>query len=77
MKNETRTAIATINTEIGTMTIYFNGANEEVTAELNEVVEEIGCCPETIVEACDTVYAMYSSNPDWELDLFEGVADAE
>lgn len=63
-------AIATIETEIGTMTIYYNGENEEITAETENVIEEIGYCPESIEDAREAVYEMYNYYV-WELNLFE------
>lgn len=62
-------AIATIKNEIGEeMTIYFNGINEEMTAENDNRVEEIGSCPESEKEAFDDVYWMFY-NPIWELEF--------
>lgn len=61
-------AIATIETEAGAATIYYNGRDEEMTAEAENIVEEIGCCPETIEEAIATVYAMYGSY-EWNLEI--------
>lgn len=63
-------ALATIETEIGTMTIYFNGTGEEMTAEQGEHVEEIGYTPESLEDAEEAVSVMYSSGP-WFLEWLE------
>lgn len=63
-------ALATIETEIGIMTIYFNGIGEEMTAEQGEHVEEIGYTPESLEDAADAVSVMYSSGP-WFLEWIE------
>lgn len=65
-----RKALATIETEIGTMTIYFNGIGEEMTAEQGDYVEEIGYTPNSYEGAADTVYMMYGSGP-WFLEWLE------
>lgn len=72
MKNANRIAIATINTENGPTTIYYNGANTEITDESGNAIEEIDCCPRTIVEAFDIVHAMCCGfNPNHELEALE------
>lgn len=65
-----RKALATIETEIGTMTIYFNGAGEEMTAEKKDHVERIGYLPKSIDDASDAVHMMYSAGP-WFLEWLE------
>lgn len=65
-----RKAIATIETEIGTMTIYYNGAGEEMTAERGDHVENIGYTPESYEDATDAVHMMYSTGP-WFLEWID------
>lgn len=65
-----RKAIATIDTEIGTMTVYYNGAGEEMTAERGEHIEKIGYTPKSYDDAADAVHAMYSTGP-WCLEWIE------
>jgi len=72
--NQMKKAIATIETEIGTMTIYFNGAREEMTAEKGDTVEEIGCKPTSEDDAVDAIYAMYKL-PCWGLKWIEEVGE--
>lgn len=71
MKKE-RIAIATIETDAGQMTIFYNGINEEMTAEgENELVEEIGYRPKSLKDGVDTVCFMYDWS-GWGLELLEG-----
>ena len=65
-----RKALATIETEIGTMTIYFNGIGEEMTAEQGYIIEEIGYKPKSFEDAADAIHAMYSYGP-WCLEWLE------
>ena len=65
-----RKAIATIETEIGTMLVHFNGIGKEITAEQGDHVEEIGYVPKSFEDAADAVYAMYGSGP-WFLEWIE------
>ena len=60
--------IGTIETEIGTMILCYNGAGEEMTAELDDLIEELGVMPETIEEARDIAWSMYNA-PCWGLTL--------
>lgn len=69
-----RKAVGTIETEIGTMTIYFNGDGEPLTAEIGDTVEEIGCTVHGISDAIDIACAMYSGAP-WFLELVEEEAE--
>lgn len=64
-----RTAIATIETEIGTMTIYFNGIGEEITGEKDDVIETLEYAPTSFIDAVNAVYDMYSSWPGWDLNM--------
>ena len=66
-----RKAIATIETESGTMAIYYNGANQGMTAEKGETVEEIGCTPAYIGEAEEAVWDMYHYDPAWDLQMLD------
>lgn len=65
--SEERIAIGTIETEVGKMTIYFNGSNREMTAETEDgnKSEEIGYRPRTLRKAVETVEWMYGSQPVW------------
>lgn len=60
--------IGTIETEIGTMSLCYNGAGEEMTAELDDHVEGLGVTPKTIEEAREIAWSMYNS-PYWGLTL--------
>lgn len=64
-----KTPIATIETEIGTMTVYFNGIGKDLTAEKDDIVEELNYTSSSLRKALDAVYAMYSSNPEWDLTM--------
>lgn len=62
-------ALATIDTEIGTMTICYNGPGEAMTAEDEgrNVSEDIEAIPQSYDDATDIVYALYGSTGDWHL----------
>ena len=69
-------AIATIETDNGTMTIYFNGSNEYLTAEARNVIEpddyliEVieDAKPDSVDRAVDLVLKLYSSTV-WNLSI--------
>lgn len=65
-----RKAIATIDTENGEMTIYYNGIGQEMTAEKENYVESIGYKPESFEDASDAVYLMYGTG-SWCLEWIE------
>ena len=65
-----KTAIATISTDIGTMTIYYNGENEPLTAETADVIEEMEYAPVSIEEAVNIVADLYCHDC-WELCWIE------
>lgn len=65
-----KTSIATISTDIGTMTIYYNGANEAMTAETADVIDELEYKPCSMDEATKTVAALYCQDC-WELCWIE------
>ena len=65
-----RKAIATIETENGEMTIYYNGEGNELTAEKENTVEEIGYKPVSFDDAADAVYMMYGAGT-WCLEWIE------
>ena len=68
----TRIAIATINTEDGRMTIYYNGAHECLTAVDGKYVETLNAvaAPLSLDMAEDMVGKMYS-DPCWDLHWIE------
>lgn len=59
-------SIATIETDIGTMTIYYNGENVPLTAEKDETVKELEYSPASIDGAIKAVEFMYQL-PEWSL----------
>lgn len=67
---------ARIKTEIGPMTLYFNGVGEEVTAEKDDVIENIGYKPESYSDACDSCAKMYSDSV-WNYDATCELPDFE
>lgn len=70
----THTAIATINTEIGTMTIYYNGAYEALTAEAGETIDTLDtAAPSSLEDASEIVYALYGRDGAgvWGLEWIE------
>ena len=61
-------AIATINTDAGTMTIYYNGSGEYMTAERDDIIETIeDGKPSTIDEACELAHNLYRS-AEWDFE---------
>lgn len=63
-----RKAVATIDTDKGRMTIYYNGAHELMTAEIDGDVEEIeDSLPGTYADAVQTIAWLYV-DPVWELE---------
>ena len=62
-------AIATIETEIGIMTIYYNGEEEPLTAEKDDIIEEIEYTPESYEDALDAIDSMYKNG--WGLEWIE------
>lgn len=60
--------IGTIETIIGVMSLYYNGEDEEMTAELDDFVEEIGMKAGSVEEAREIAWSMYNS-PYWGLTL--------
>ena len=68
-------AIATIDADVGTMTIFYCGAGHPLTAETDSVCEELEYTPNSIDDAVDSVSAMYS-NGDWCLEWVEDDGDA-
>lgn len=63
-----RKAIATIEAEIGTMTIYYNGEGEALTVEAEDVVGTLDYIAKSEEDAIDAAWAMYSI-PGWDLQL--------
>ena len=61
-----RKALATIETEIGTATIYYNGPGAPITAEKDDIVEDKEFVPWNLQEAEDWVFASYRY--DWGLE---------
>lgn len=60
----TRTAIASIETDNGTMIIYYNGSGEYLTAERWDAIETIeDGRPESIDEACELARILWGSDP--------------
>ena len=71
--------IATIETDIGTMSLYFHGAKMPITAERGDVVEEIEIAKcegatSALANAIATICAMYSGEW-WGLKLDDGLID--
>lgn len=67
---DSKNKIATIKTEIGQMAIFYNGSENEITAETTSgVVEKKEYIPKSLQDAIITVREWYSSNPDWELNM--------
>lgn len=68
----TRIAIATIDTEDGRMTIYYNGAHEHMTAVDGDYVEPLNAvaAPLSLDMAVDMIGKMYI-DPVWDLQWIE------
>lgn len=64
-----RKAVARIETEIGTMTIYFNGIGNPITAENGDIVEEKELTPKSYDEAIDMIYSF------WKYDGLEWIEE--
>lgn len=60
-------ALATIETDKGKMTIFYNGAARPLTAENGDIVETLNCIPVSIAYARYAVSIMYSYGP-WDLE---------
>lgn len=61
-------AIATIiNQKNEPMTIYYNGANKEITAENENTVEEAGYVAESLEDAQQAAANMWSGS-EWEYE---------
>ena len=56
-----RKALATIVTDIGTMTIYFNGPGIPLTAEKDDVIETLEFTPFNLKEAENGIRGMYGN----------------
>lgn len=65
-----RKALAMIETEIGTMAIYFNGIGEEMTAEKGDHVECIGIKPKSFEDASGFIHVMYCTRA-WPMGWLE------
>lgn len=63
-------AFATIETNVGTMTIFYNGAGQAMTAEHGDIVEELDYVPVSFKDAIDSIHMMYSYGP-WDLEWLE------
>ena len=60
-------AIATINTDAGIMVIYFNGANEHLTAETADMFETIEDAKPESIEHSEKIIAHLYGDPVWDL----------
>ena len=51
-------AFATIETNIGTMTIYYNGPGQSMTAEHGDIVDELDYVPVSFKDAIESIHMM-------------------
>lgn len=58
-------AIASISTESGPMTIYYNGAGQEITAEHGDLIEEAGHVADNLKDARKAARIM------WSMDIWK------
>lgn len=65
-----RKALATIETDEGNMTIFYNGRWQALTAERGDIVETLDFVPRSLDDAAYAVDMMYSSGP-WFLEWLE------